>query len=114
MVATDGIGLGDLITRTANEIRKARDAAPKDDPVLTLSGCELELSVTVSAEGSAGIKVWLLDLSAKGDLERSSKITLKFGPAGNKPDVFLVDGKSLTLVESTKEVGTTRPALRGE
>jgi NTP-dependent ternary system trypsin peptidase co-occuring protein len=92
-MALEGIGLGDLILTTAQEIRKARDQSAKlGDPVLTLEGCELELKVTISAEGGAGIKVWLLDLSAKGNAERASTITLRFGPApGPKPEVFFVD-----------------------
>jgi hypothetical protein len=89
-MAVAGIGLGDLILTTAQEIRKARDESAKSgDPVLTLEGCELELKVTISVEGSAGIKVWLLDLSTEGSAERASTITLRFGPAG-KQEVFLV------------------------
>ncbi|WP_235705846.1 trypco2 family protein [Acidiphilium iwatense] len=82
MAAPEGIELADLITRTAHEIRKARDEAPKNDPVISLSGCELTLAVTVSAEASGGLKVWLLDISAKGKGERVSTIKLTFGPIG--------------------------------
>jgi hypothetical protein len=94
-VAVAGIGLGDLILTAAQEIRKARDkSAETGDPVLTLEGCELELKVTISAEGGAGIKVWLLDLSTKASAERASTITLRFGPAGKTPEVFFVDRAS--------------------
>lgn len=37
LAAPEGIELADLITRTAHEIRKARDEAPKNDPVISLS-----------------------------------------------------------------------------
>ncbi len=91
-MAIAGIGLGDLILTAAEEIRKARDkSAERGDPVLTLEGCELELKVTVSAEGGGGIKVWLLDLSTKAGAERASTITLRFGPAGKTPEVFLLE-----------------------
>lgn len=111
MAAPEGIGLGDLITRVATEIRQARDAAPKNDPVLALTDCELELTVTMTAEGSAGIKVWLLDISGGGSVERASKITLKFGPApGGAPQVFMVDSKG-KLINFPK---TKRPAPRDD
>lgn len=116
-MAIASIGLADLIVTTAQEIRKARDAsATKGDPVLSLEGCELELKVTISAEAGAGIKVWLLDLSAKGNAERASTITLRFGPAaGGKPEVFLVDKARLQsgAAESDKVV-SQRQAERSE
>jgi hypothetical protein len=109
------IGLADLIVTTAQEIRKARDAsAEKGDPVLSLEGCELELKVSVSAEANAGIKVWLLDLSAKGSAERASTITLKFGPApGGKPEVFFVD-RTHRLTSEDDHVVPQRRATRDE
>jgi hypothetical protein len=82
-MAVAGIGLGDLIVTTADEIRKAKaESAKRGDPVLALESCELELKVTVSAEAGAGIKVWLVDLSTKGAVERASTITLRFGAEG--------------------------------
>ncbi len=93
-MASKAIGLGDLIATTAAEIRKARDEAKKGDPVIKLEGCEIELKATVSAEAGGGIKVWILDLSAKGKAENASTIKLRFGPAGEKPAVFLVDRSS--------------------
>lgn len=78
MAAPEGIGLGDLITRVADELRKAHDQAPKGKEVIALSGCELTLAVTVGVEVGGGLKIWLLDLSAKGKGERVSTIKLTF------------------------------------
>ncbi len=109
MAAPEGIRLADLITRTANEIRKARDLAPQDDPVISLIGCELTLAVTVSAEARAGLKVWLLDLSAKGRGERVSTIKLTFGPAIGS------DGKpSLVFVAGNPSLGDEPPITGGK
>ena len=62
---------------------QARNKSVGKDAVLTLESCELELKVTVSAEGGGGFKVWFVDLSTKGSAERASTITLRFGSAGS-------------------------------
>jgi hypothetical protein len=113
-MATGSIGLGDLIVTTAQEIRDARDRSAKvGDPVLKFEGCELELKVTISAEAGAGIKVWLVDLSTKGEVERASTITLRFGPAaGQKPEVFLVDRDRVD--EKGEKIVPARRAIRGK
>lgn len=106
-----GIGLGDLISRTAAEIRKARDAAPKDDAVLTLTDCELELAVTVGAEVGGGIKVWLIDVSGKAKAEQVSRIKLKFGPAGSKPTAFSANQEGNDKpIQGGKRAARTRTA----
>jgi hypothetical protein len=93
-MAIGGIGLGDLIETVADEIRSARDQSARKDAVLALEGCELELKVTVGAEGGGGFKVWFVDLSTKGSAERASTITLRFGSAGKTPAVFQVEQPS--------------------
>lgn len=107
-MAGAGIGLGDLIVRTAEEIRDARNrSAATGDPVLKFEGCELELKVTMSAEGGAGIKVWLLDLSAKGRAEHASTITLRFGPTSDGKVVFF------TQADATRPLGPGEPSGAG-
>src|SRR5258708_7860203 len=104
-MAVEGIGLADLIVTPAQEIRQARDRSPEvEDPVLTLEGCEWELKVTLTAEAGGGIKVWLFDLSTKGSAERASTIPLRFGPAAERPGVFLVDRDRLVPEKGDKIV----------
>jgi hypothetical protein len=81
-----GFSLAQLIETTANELRAVRDRAP-DDTVIQLTDCELELAVTVGAEAGGGIKFWVVDTSAKGNLESVSRVTLKFGPVPGKPGI---------------------------
>jgi hypothetical protein len=108
-MAIAGIGLGDLIVTTADEIRKAKvEAAKRGTPVLALEGCELELKVTISAEAGAGIKVWLLDLSTKGNAERASTITLRFGAEGKS--VFGVERTTDPGAESDEPIAPARRA----
>ena len=87
-MAIGGIGLGDLIETVADEIRAAQKKSEAKKAVLALEGCELELKVTVSAEGGGGFKIWFIDLSTKGSAERASTITLRFGSAGETPAAF--------------------------
>lgn len=89
MAAPEGIGLGDLITRVADELRKAREDAPKGEEVIALKGCELTLAVTVGVEAGGGLKVWLLDLSAKGKGERVSTIKLTFDAMPGEMTAFV-------------------------
>jgi len=110
-----GIGLSDLIVRVADEIRDARNrSAGIDDPVLKLEGCELELKVTMSAEGGAGIKVWLLDLSAKGKAEHASTIKLRFGPAADGKVVFLTQTPAPGGDPEGRKAGAITPVRRAE
>lgn len=75
-----GLSLSELIRSTADELRDAKNTG--DDAVIELSECELELSVSAAAEGSGGIKFWLIDAGASVKGETVSKIHLKFKPVG--------------------------------
>lgn len=76
-----GFTLSQLIETTATELRAVREKNVSD-PIIQLTGCELELAVTVSAEGSAGIKFWVVDASTKAAGSTVSKIKLTFNPVG--------------------------------
>lgn len=79
-----GFNLGDLVLRTANELREAQAKANKDDPVLQFTGCEIELAVTATAEAGGGIKFWLVDASVKASRENVSTVKINFGPVPGK------------------------------
>jgi hypothetical protein len=79
------IGLRELIESTVKDLKEARERAGKN-PVLTLTSCEMELAVTISANAGAGIKFYIVDVSAKVDWAKVSTIKLTFGPpAGGLP-----------------------------
>ena len=82
--AHPGFTLSQLIETTADELRAASKKAD-DDAVMQFEGCELELAVTVGAEGETGIKFWLVSASARAKAETISKIKLSFGPVEGKP-----------------------------
>ena len=77
---TTAFSLSQLIKATADELRVARAQSPKD-AVIQLTGCEIELAVTVQAEAGGGIKFWVVDAKAKASGETVSTIKLNFSPA---------------------------------
>jgi Trypsin-co-occurring domain 2 len=60
-----GVTLSELVKYTASELRKVKQESPKDGlPVMQFKECELELKVTISAEGGGGIKFWIITAGA--------------------------------------------------
>ncbi len=81
--AHPGFTLSQLITTTANELRKANNDS--GNAVIKLKSCELELAVTLGAEGETGIRFWLVNASAKVDAQTVSTIKLSFDPSEDNP-----------------------------
>lgn len=112
-MAENGIKLGDLIFNTSQEIRRARDESKKiGDPVLNLQSCQLELKVILSAEAGGGIKICLLDFSAKGSAQNASTITLMFGPADSRPSVFLAAKEDTSSIAPAKKADVVKEELK--
>ena len=82
-----GFTLSQLIETTVSELKAARK--PDKDAVMQFTGCELELTVTIGAEAGGGIKFWLVDASAKGNVENVSKVKLTFGPLPGTTAAYL-------------------------
>jgi Trypsin-co-occurring domain 2 len=79
-----GLELSEIIRSAAEELRKANEITADLPKVMRFSGCDIELSVTVKAEGGGGLKFWIVDASAKAAKENVSKIKLSFGPIPGK------------------------------
>src|SRR5262245_10853599 len=80
-----GFSLAQLIEHTADELR-ALKRRPPQEAVMTFTGCELELAVTLKAEAGGKIKFWLVEANTKGAGETVSKVKLSFGPIKNDDD----------------------------
>mgnify|MGYP003627968149 CR=1 FL=1 len=91
---SDGIEISEIITSLTKGIRHAAAESKKNahEPIIQLSGCEIELAVTAKAEGKAGLKFWLLDAGASVAGEKVSKITLKFEPTSSTATQFTSRG----------------------
>ncbi len=78
------VSLSELVKNVACELRLLKaDKPASGEEVISLTNCDIELSVEATMEGSAGIKFYVVELGAKGSARASHKITLKFAsPAG--------------------------------
>jgi len=78
------ISLSQLVESVASELRIVKAKRPPvGEDVITLTNCDIELSVEASVEGSAGIKFYVVEVGGKGSATTSHKITLRFSaPAG--------------------------------
>lgn len=95
-----GLELSEIIQNTAEQLRKARKQTDDPDAVMQFKGCDIELSVTVKAEGGGGFKFWIIDASAKAAKENASKIKLSFGP---------IDGKAWQAFQGDDDAGAPNP-----
>jgi hypothetical protein len=97
------VSLSELVKSVASELRivKADKPAPGQE-VMTLTNCDIELSVAATMEGSAGIKFYVVEIGGKGSATASHKITLKFTSTG-------VAAAVQRTAQSDEEVPAARP-----
>lgn len=104
-----GFTLSELIKHTADELRTA-SISGAEKPVMQFSGCELELSVTVGAEGGGGIRFWIVNASAKAKAETVSKIKLSFGSIPGESISYPAISQSNTADDA--DAGPPNPKLQ--
>ena len=56
-----GLSLSDLLLHAADEVR---EESVSRQPVMQFEECELELAVTLTGEGGAGVKFWIVSASS--------------------------------------------------
>ena len=81
---TIGIGLAELIEQVKRELLTPSLEGKTDIPLLSVDSVELELQVTVKKEGNAGIKIYVLELGAKGSRDDVQKVKVKLSPIVSK------------------------------
>ena len=82
MAKNEPLSLSGLVEHVASELRTIKAKKPSaGQEVITLSGCEIELSAAATLEGSAGIKFYIVELGGKGSKTASHKIKLTFTAA---------------------------------
>jgi hypothetical protein len=89
-----GIPLAKAIQDLRAELLKAVSEGQNKDLRFKLDPVELELSVgmTYKGGGNVGVKFWVLEIGAKGDVERagSHKLKLKLTPVDKSGNQFMV------------------------
>jgi aminopeptidase N len=84
MAEDNTIGLAELIEQVKQELLTPSVEGKTDIPLLSVDSVELELQVTVKKEGNAGIKIYVLDLGAKGSRDDVQKVKVKLSPIVSK------------------------------
>lgn len=89
-----GIPLAKAIQDLRGELLKAVSEGQGKDLRFKLDPVELELSVgmTYTGGGNAGVKFWVLEIGAKGEVERatSHKLKLKLTPVDKDGNQFMI------------------------
>ncbi len=89
-------GLSEVLLALGEELRKANRKVGerpayieggKPEPILFLQGASVELAITVSANASGGVNVWVVKADAGGSYERSGKITVHLSTGDENPGV---------------------------
>lgn len=69
------VELSDLVAYVSTQLTKASDDAKgRGEPVMEFDGCTLEMSVAVTSEAQAGIKVYVVTLG--GDISKAETQTI--------------------------------------
>lgn len=92
--AESGIPLARAISDLRAELLRAVAEGQGKDLRFKLDPVELELSVGMTYKGGAnvGVKFWVVEIGAKGDMERAGthKLKLKLTPVDKNGNQFLV------------------------
>jgi hypothetical protein len=73
------VSISDLVKDVASELRTLKNSPPRrGEEVMTLSECEIELSVGATMEASGGLKFYVVEVGGKGSTSASHRIKLKF------------------------------------
>lgn len=80
-------GLSDILLALGDELRQANhqvgehrwptDRGEQVNPILFLGSASVELNISVTASGSGGIKVWVVNAEAGVNYERAGKVTVQ-------------------------------------
>jgi hypothetical protein len=94
-------GLSDILLALGDELRKANHKVGEysyptpsysgdeikvvKEPILFLAGATVELAVSVTASGTGGVRVWVINAEGSTDYERSGKITVQLNTGAQLP-----------------------------
>jgi hypothetical protein len=108
------IGLTELIHQVKRELLTAQSRRNDPVPLFAVDEIELELAVTVSREGEAGINIWVLNVGGGASREDAQTVRVKLKPLRSReeliadlkardPDLFTtMTSESLTLLKGSQ------------
>ncbi len=95
--------LAELISDVTAQLRQAEAEAPRDSGVMQFKECELELAVSIEAEGRAGVRVYVVELGGGVTRASSNTIKVRFSSLPDRP----------VIVPGLSEVPPTPPPEGG-
>lgn len=100
------VELAQLVNHVATELLKAEaSAAERSQRVMRFTECQLEMAIEIETSGSAGIKVWVLELGGDRTKTNSNTITVKFQALEGQGLAFPAQGDQ----EAGPELGPGAP-----
>jgi Trypsin-co-occurring domain 2 len=100
------IELSDMISYVIGQIRVAHQEAD-EDYTLSLDDCTIEMNITVTKEGGAGIKAYVVTAGASISSERVHKVVARFRPykAGDPTSTAMEAGNRQTGQRPAEQSG---------
>ncbi len=88
--------LSEMIVYVADQLRQASaKSTAHGNAIMQLSQCDVELTVEVDKNGSAGVQVWVVDINAGASKNVTHKVTVTFIPIPGQPATeFLAEVKT--------------------
>ena len=87
--------MSEILLALGDELRKANhkvgeysmptESGEIKEPILFLASASVELAVSVTASGSGGVKVWVINAEGSAGYERSGKITVQLNTGSQLP-----------------------------
>jgi hypothetical protein len=95
MDAGADIELSDMVSYVISQIQTAHQRAASQY-TLSLDECTIEMNVTVTREGGAGIKAYVVEIGGSMAAERVHKVTVQFRPykPGDPDQTAMLAGQS--------------------
>jgi hypothetical protein len=84
----NSIGLADLIKQIRRELLTPASDAEEDVPLLSVDSVELELQVTVKKQGTAGVKIYVVNLGGGINRDDVQKVKVKLSPLLSKDQML--------------------------
>lgn len=86
------VELTELVDYVADQLLQAEERAGKREKhVMRFVECELEMAVAIESEGSAGVRVYVLELAGGRKKTDSHTIRVKFASLPGKSMTFLAE-----------------------
>ncbi len=75
-----GIGLQQVLAQIRKDLLASEKSVGKDEALLKVKSVEVDLTVVTKKEGSAGVKLWVVNIGGKYDKELTHTIKVNLVP----------------------------------